>query len=135
MAFGFPAKFKSERGLVGSREAARHAIHHAFSVLGWSYNSEGPDRFRVPIGVNFSSWGETITITLDAGTIRVESACSMPMQLFDWGKNKQNVSQFLAHFVPAESRNQKLETTPEFLDETGNTPLERVLAEGEDHKI
>ena len=129
MAFGFPAKFQTERDLAGSREAARDAVRHAFNVLGWSYSSDGPDRFQVAIGVNFSSWGETLTVTLADGTVRVESACSMPMQLFDWGKNKQNVDQFLTHFVPTESRNQQLETTPDFHDETGNTPLERVLTE------
>ena len=132
MAFGFPARFEIKRDLAGSRESAREAVRHAFDVLGWSYTSDGPDRFRATIGVNFSSWGEAFTVTLQEGAIRVESACTMPMQIFDWGKNKQNVDQFLTHFVPAESRNQKLETTPTSHDETGNTPLERALAEREE---
>ncbi len=47
-------------------------------------------------GVTFSSWGEDISIyvtPIGFGMVRIDihSECSMPTQLVDWGKNKQNV--------------------------------------------
>lgn len=53
---------------------------------------------RVPI--NFSSWGENITIVLsplDGGTrVSVRSTCAFPLQVVDWGKNRRNVTHILA---------------------------------------
>ena len=42
-------------------------------------------------GMNWSSWGERITITPEHGSIRVVSECTFPLQVIDWGKNRKNV--------------------------------------------
>jgi len=45
------------------------------------------------VKLNFSSWGEDITVQLgpDGYLESIKSKCSFPLQLFDWGKNRENV--------------------------------------------
>ena len=54
-------------------------------------------------GMTFSSWGEKILVTLTAQgnqtEIEVFSECAMPTQLFDLGKNKENVAQILGYLA------------------------------------
>jgi hypothetical protein len=129
MTLGLPAYYLAERELVGSRQNARSAAMHAFEVLGWRHEMTDVNTFRVTFPPNVFSWGETLTVWMDEGSVRIKSICNFPTQVFDWGKNKRNVTQFLTHFAPAEFRNHKLETTPDFLDESGATPLERVFSD------
>ena len=47
--------------------------------------------------VSFTSWGEDIVVRLtaihDAATeVILHSECSLPTQIIDWGKNKENVA-------------------------------------------
>jgi hypothetical protein len=131
MAFGFPASFQIERELAGSRQNARGAVIHALDVLQWPYQMEGKDIFRVSLAANILSWGENVVVSLEPGIVKIKSICKLPTQVFDWGRNKQNVKQFLTYFEPSEIRNQQIENAEPFLDLTGNTPLERVFAEDE----
>ena len=49
------------------------------------------------MGFSFRSWGENVSVHVDdTGTVQVTSECSMPTQLVDYGKNKSNVTRFLA---------------------------------------
>lgn len=55
-------------------------------------------------GVTFSSWGENIQITLSgspnnpgATNVSILSECSMPTQIIDWGKNKENVDKIFTY--------------------------------------
>jgi hypothetical protein len=132
MAFGFPASFQVERDLAGSRQNARSAIIHAFDVLRWPYEMEDKDTFRVSLSANVLSWGENVSVSIEPGIVRIKSICKLPTQVFDWGKNKQNVKQFLTYFEPSEIRNQQLASERDFIDETGNTPLERALNENDE---
>lgn len=67
--------------------------------------SENPSQdgvwFRIIHGMSMKSYGEKITITLrviPGGTsVHVHSECGMPTQLFDMGKNKQNVEQIFGY--------------------------------------
>lgn len=47
------------------------------------------------VRTSWTSWGENITVTLTQGHqgthVRIRSECSFPLQLLDWGRNKQNV--------------------------------------------
>jgi hypothetical protein len=129
MAFGFPASFQIERDLAGSRQNARSAIIHAFDVLRWPYEMEDKDTFRVSLSANVLSWGENVSVSIEPGIVRIKSICKLPTQVFDWGRNKQNVKQFLTYFTPGEIRNQQLSNAQPFMDETGSTPIERVFAD------
>lgn len=46
-------------------------------------------------GVGMMSWGEKITVEISEAAggsdVRIHSACSFPLQLVDYGKNKKNV--------------------------------------------
>ncbi|WP_158250485.1 hypothetical protein, partial [Aquimarina sp. I32.4] len=43
------------------------------------------------------SWGETITISINRGTIGIESKCT-DWQITDYGKNKKNATRFITTF-------------------------------------
>ena len=44
-------------------------------------------------------WGERVIITfLSDDSIAVTSKCALPVQCFDWGKNKANIKKFIAAF-------------------------------------
>lgn len=61
---------------------------------------------KASVRANSLSWGEQITVSLTQGAegadVVVRSECSFPLQIFDWGKNKENVERILrglaAHF-------------------------------------
>ena len=130
MAFGFPALYSEHCSLTGSRQAAREAIIYTFELLGWDYVMTASDDFLAKVPISGMSWGETFTVSLATeGVAEIRSACHQ-FQLFDWGKNRQNVDRFRAHFLQKEIREAKLghdEST--YIDEDGNTPLDRVLKE------
>lgn len=56
------------------------------------------------VNTNWRSWGEKIAVHVDeapGGTIvRIRSQCAFPLQLFDWGKNKANVSRIRSGLEP-----------------------------------
>lgn len=37
------------------------------------------------------SWGERVSVVAEPHSLRVISQCSLPLQVFDWGKNRRNV--------------------------------------------
>jgi len=130
MAFGFPPSYEIEIDLLGDRQAARDAVVYAFEVLEWNYQTTDPDRFRATVPFGASSWGENFSVSLEVGTVALRSVCRSPLPAFDWGKNKQNVERFLVHFSQKEMRQLKTGSSePAYLDEAGNTPLERVLSQ------
>lgn len=74
-----------------------NAIVAVFNQLGWSYRMPSSYQFSANTGFNFFSFGETITVEIYSDSmIKVESKCNSPIQLVDWGKNKQNVQVFFA---------------------------------------
>lgn len=88
--------------------------------LNLSLQSENPNDdgngvwFRIIHGATMSSWGEKITITLKntgSGTnVHILSACGMPTQIVDYGKNKKNVKvifNYLEHDIRNAARYQQ----------------------------
>lgn len=63
-----------------------------------------PGLLSASVNTNWRSWGETITVHVDeapGGTIvRIRSECAFPLQIFDWGKNKENVSRIRQGIEP-----------------------------------
>lgn len=133
MAFGFPASFSDHVELNLSRRAAREAVSHTLGLLDWPFETPDNDTFRAKIKLSPASWGERITISLsEPGMLEIRSVCLYPLQLFDWGKNKQNVTRFLALFEPKAAREAKLpREEPQHFDSDGKTPVERALKEDE----
>ncbi|MBE6742513.1 MAG: zinc ribbon domain-containing protein [Ruminococcaceae bacterium] len=77
----------------------------AYSGMGFTFDSENNYSnaivFNFRHGVSFTSWGEQIRVTLtpqgDNTVIDVYSECSLPTQVVDWGKNKENTSRIIMY--------------------------------------
>lgn len=66
------------------------------------YGGQANAYFHFNHSVSFSSWGENVIITLTAQTpqttaVTIQSKCSLPTQIIDWGKNKSNVDRIFAY--------------------------------------
>lgn len=99
MAIGFPAYHQEDFQIPPNLPPA--VIWQALQHMGWS-GSGTPDGmvFRVSASLSFGSWGESITVTrVAADRLTVRSECTMPTQVFDWGRNEGNVKKFLATLV------------------------------------
>ncbi len=47
------------------------------------------------VSLSFWSWGEKIYVEVkDDSTVFIRSKLALPLQIFDWGKNKRNVYNF-----------------------------------------
>jgi hypothetical protein len=94
MAVGFPAAFEEVRRYNLHFNYLSHSAVSALNALGWKYFALSPYQFSV-INASLLSRGESIAIHIyQDGTVHVRSKCYQPIQLFDWGSNKKNVSQF-----------------------------------------
>ncbi|MBL8685711.1 MAG: hypothetical protein JNK05_41425 [Myxococcales bacterium] len=99
MAVGFPANHQEEFMIPPTLHPG--VIWQALQTMGWT-GSGTPDgsQFRVSSSMSFGSWGENITVFRVApDRIQVRSECAMPTQVFDWGRNEQNVKRFFATLV------------------------------------
>lgn len=95
MAIGFPASYKSEVKFSCSRANAREAIVYSLQSIGWPFDVLGPDSYLAETPLNASSFGENLSVSIfDPDLIVVESSCVW-FQIFDWGKNRRNVDNFL----------------------------------------
>lgn len=64
----------------------------------------------------------------DAGTIEVTSTCVF-FQIFDWGRNEQNVREFVKLFSALNIREAKFALNePKYIDESGISPVGRLIA-------
>lgn len=135
MAFGFPASFTATINTFGSPDATRTAILGAFQTLGWKYTILGPDRCEARVPVNILSWGETLTVEFGGvNTVTITSKCR-GIQVVDWGKNRQNVNQFLSHFSKSAARSAKpARNQPAYMDESGRSPVDNLIRDGSEGK-
>ena len=103
MAFGFPAHAHGERHYDSDPDALTEAVARALSALEWlAFGNWNGDEFVAEVGTNVWSWGEKITVAIDAdGTVWMKSKCRMVTQCFDWGKNQRNVNAFFAQVARA----------------------------------
>ena len=60
-------------------------------TMGWRLANRGHGILEYKVPLTMRSWGERVRITIEEGSIRIESWCSFPTQVIDWGKNRQNV--------------------------------------------
>lgn len=74
-----------------------NSAYQAVTQCGWKVKSTGPGFIKASTGMSMSSWGETITIQVQpVGNIaNVEISSKANWQLIDWGKNDQNIRNFI----------------------------------------
>ena len=60
-------------------------------TMGWRLANRGHGMLEYKVPLTMRSWGERVRVTIEEGSIRIESWCSFPTQVIDWGKNRQNV--------------------------------------------
>jgi len=131
MAFGLPASCVETRRFSSQQDALKSAIEAAFESLGWRYSTVSLFAYRASLSPNLLSWGERIVVEiLPGGEIQVTSKCAYPLQIIDWGKNRQNVRQFFARL------DLSLETLTDekkirAFDEKGFSPVERIFDEAD----
>jgi DNA segregation ATPase FtsK/SpoIIIE-like protein len=99
MAFGFPAYHQEDFMIPATLPPA--VLWQALQAMGWNgYGTPDGLQFRVQSALSFGSWGENITVLRVApDRIQVRSECVLPTQVFDWGRNEQNVKRFFATLV------------------------------------
>jgi hypothetical protein len=96
MAFGFPASAEAIEWYDGcSRGELLDALEDAFEALNWQADYLDPFSLTVLVRMNWWSWGERLSIKVSDGIVHIRSACVLPTQCLDWGKNQRNVEQLL----------------------------------------
>ena len=99
MAFGFPAYHTENYTLNDGPSNLRASVKSALNAVSWSIRKESPDTIVASTSLSLRSWGERVIITfLSDESITVTSKCTLPIQCFDWGKNKANIKKFIAEF-------------------------------------
>lgn len=104
MAIGFPAHFKRSRAFPLQEDELVAVVKSALENLGWSYKVLSDKEFLASLPFSGWTWGEDFKVRiLTGGVIEADSKCKtvrLP-QVFDFGKNKQNVETFFAHVEQA----------------------------------
>src|SRR2546430_467537 len=99
MAFGFPARFTERRTYNLQQDESVAAVKSALENLGWSYEVLSDKEFLAAVPFSGWTWGEDFKIRiLPGGVIEAKSKCKtvrLP-QVFDFGRNRQNVETFFA---------------------------------------
>jgi hypothetical protein len=99
MAFGFPARFKESRTFHLREDELVAVVKSALENSGWSYKVLAGGEFLASVPFSGWTWGEDFHVRiLTGGVIEAESKCitvRLP-QVFDFGKNRQNVETFFA---------------------------------------
>ena len=86
MSFAFPA-FHEAR-LPGAFDA--EAVETAMRRLGWGSIRRDGSSVACKVALNLWSFGETVAVTVAPDHVLLRSACVMPTQCIDWGKNRRN---------------------------------------------
>ena len=100
MAFGFPWAYCKEKiETLYDKETLRQAVLDTFRTLNWTPEVKGSDKYRVLLrDPDGRSYDEYVMVTLlDRGEFIIKSRCAY-VQIVDFGKNKEHVEEFKAHF-------------------------------------
>jgi hypothetical protein len=97
MTFGFPAYYSDECIVRKTGVNLENAVADVLRELKWELSEDSTHGMTARIGGGLRTWGEVVNIEFVSGnTVRITSKCVMPTQCLDWGKNKSNVSKFIA---------------------------------------
>ncbi len=98
MAFGFTPKFEQSLDLNGLD--AEHYLVIALEAakqLGWDTTNVSKMGFTAYTGFSMLSWNEEFSINIEDNNVNLRSKC-LGNQIIDWGKNKDNIENFVAEF-------------------------------------
>ena len=100
MALAFPA-YHTELFSSGIAATELHRnVRECLVALSWTIEEEKDDGFVAVTDINLRSFGERVSINLlPDNFIQITSKCVLMTQCFDWGKNKENVTKFIAEFT------------------------------------
>jgi hypothetical protein len=131
MGFSLFANHEDRVQVDFERPVIREAIVKTLDTFDWRYESPNPDLYIARVPMSSMSWGETFTVTVESGEIRINSQCYPLPQLFVWGKNKRNIDKFLTLFIAKIVMIAKFHEAIEqaIFDTSDSTPLERVIEE------
>lgn len=91
MAAGFPAYHRETYVAPHPDVELQTLALNVVQELGWKIDNVQPGFIAAHTALNLLTYGETIHITLAApDRLEIHSKCSFPLQVFDWGKNRQN---------------------------------------------
>ncbi len=98
MSFGLPAKFTKE--INKSEHADFRDVVESLDVLPFEVERMDDDKVVLKAGWSVWSWGEIIKIDFsDDKTITISSRCVFPLQLIDYGKNREDVERLFLKLV------------------------------------
>ena len=104
MSFGFPAYYIAKYQQKVDRDIKQIIIIESLDELYWKISSKTHNKIIAKSDINFWSWGEVIQIDIRESYITLTSKCSFPLQCFDWGKNKENISKLVKKIKEVENR-------------------------------
>jgi rhomboid protease GluP len=94
MSFGFPPNYTQTFSYPGATKFLLHKVTlSTFQEMDWSIIDKSQSLVTARSPFSLFSWGETISVKLDKNSITVASS-SRGLQIYDFGKNKSNVSDF-----------------------------------------
>lgn len=88
------ASFETTKTFSASRRDLEQVLLNVLRRLDmrWERDRSAGDSLTVVIPINDCTWGEKIEIRfVGPSTLYIRSRCILPLQLYDWGKNRLNV--------------------------------------------
>ena len=103
MAFGFTPKFEQDLDLNGlSPEHYLVFALEAAKQLNWNIINITKTGFTAYTGFSMRSWNEEVNVIIQDTEVKLRSSC-LGSQIADWGKNKENISNFIDEFEKVQS--------------------------------
>ena len=103
MAFGFTPKYEQSLDLNGLDPQHYLAIAlDAAKGLDWNVTNVSKSGFTAFTGFSMRSWNEEVSVVIDTERVMLQSKC-LGNQLIDWGKNKDNIENFIRACDTAQS--------------------------------
>ncbi len=93
------ANYEAFKNYDLGKEQLMYKISTALQNCNFTIKQIDSDRgiFKAKTSFSIWSWKEVIDISVtDNGTLYIKSECSMPAQMYSWGKNKKNVAKLFS---------------------------------------
>ena len=103
MAFGFTPKFEQSLDLNGLNPEHFLVIAlNAAQQLEWNVTNISKGGFTAYTGFSMRSWNEEVSVIISNDNVSLLSKC-LGNQIIDWGKNKDNIEDFINTFERIQS--------------------------------
>jgi DnaJ-domain-containing protein 1 len=93
------ASYETTKSFPSNREDLEASLFQTLRELHMEWQKDPADKDHITgkVPLNRNSWGEAIEIRfVNDQTLRIKSKCVLPLQLFDSGKNQNNVLSIIA---------------------------------------